>query len=205
MASGAHAEAIKVLPGDSLSLIAQRELGSSERWSEICELNRSTLQNNCNYLLPGTSLDIPEDTGLTAASVSNNPIEYTAGVTRYSWNTVNLAWRRVAPDTIEVHNSGDLLRYAVWDLPKQRWIVEPKAYEANAGSTTEISFKTGASQSVRIYPLRSEDRSSLVWALFEDLAPNTEYLASWLVVQEETETIISNFTVTAVNSKESGN
>ena len=49
-----------VRPGDSLSAIAQRELGDASRWSEIYELNQDTIGGNPNLIQPGQELELPQ-------------------------------------------------------------------------------------------------------------------------------------------------
>jgi hypothetical protein len=48
-----------VLPGESLSLIAQCELGASDRWVELLELNRHLIIDP-NIIEPGWTLTLPE-------------------------------------------------------------------------------------------------------------------------------------------------
>lgn len=51
-----------VKKGDSLSAIAQRELGSASRWPELYELNRNTLQSgNPDLIYPGEVLMLPAE------------------------------------------------------------------------------------------------------------------------------------------------
>jgi nucleoid-associated protein YgaU len=47
--------------GDTLSDIARYELGKSNRWVEIYELNRDRLGKDFDYLVPGISLILPND------------------------------------------------------------------------------------------------------------------------------------------------
>src|SRR4051812_25084218 len=49
-----------VKSGDSLSLIAQRELGDASRWPEIHELNEDEVPNP-NMIHPGQVLYLPEE------------------------------------------------------------------------------------------------------------------------------------------------
>jgi nucleoid-associated protein YgaU len=58
LAAAATKVRITVRPGDSLSLIAQKRLGRTERWREIFELNRQTLRNP-RLVFPGQALWIP--------------------------------------------------------------------------------------------------------------------------------------------------
>ena len=48
-----------VLPGESLSLIAQCELGAADRWVELLELNRSQITDP-DIIEPGWTLLLPE-------------------------------------------------------------------------------------------------------------------------------------------------
>lgn len=49
-----------VLPGDSLSVIAKRELGNANRWQEILKLNPVRIKNQ-NVIQPGWKLKMPQD------------------------------------------------------------------------------------------------------------------------------------------------
>lgn len=51
-----------VRPGDSLSKIAQRELGSASRWREIHELNKDLIPDP-NRIFPGQTLKLPKADG----------------------------------------------------------------------------------------------------------------------------------------------
>jgi nucleoid-associated protein YgaU len=48
-----------VIPGDTLWKIAQRHLGSGDRWKEVYEANRATIGKNPNLIYPGQKLVIP--------------------------------------------------------------------------------------------------------------------------------------------------
>ncbi len=48
----------RVIEGDSLSAIAERFLGSADRWRQLYELNRQTISNP-DTIRPGTVLKIP--------------------------------------------------------------------------------------------------------------------------------------------------
>lgn len=47
--------------GDTLFDIARYELGMASRWVEIFELNRAVLDEDVNYIKPGTKLLLPDD------------------------------------------------------------------------------------------------------------------------------------------------
>lgn len=65
-----HAQTLTVVQGDTLSKIAQRELGSPDRWQQLCEANKSVLPD-CDLLPVGTILNLPiVDGGLTLASAA---------------------------------------------------------------------------------------------------------------------------------------
>lgn len=59
LAPAPAAPAHDVLAGESLSLIAQCELGSADRWVEILELNRHLIIDP-NIIEPGWTLTLPE-------------------------------------------------------------------------------------------------------------------------------------------------
>ncbi len=59
LAPAPAAPAHDVLPGESLSLIAQCELGSADRWVEILELNRDLITDP-NTIRAGWTLTLPE-------------------------------------------------------------------------------------------------------------------------------------------------
>ena len=50
---------VAVASGDSLSRIAQRELGDANRWREIYDLNKEVIGNNPNLIFPGQKLQLP--------------------------------------------------------------------------------------------------------------------------------------------------
>lgn len=66
----AGAETVVVKPGDTLSQIAERELGSMERVVEICRINRKVLRYDCDYLTVGTVLTLPAQSGAPRADAS---------------------------------------------------------------------------------------------------------------------------------------
>ena len=45
--------------GDSLSAIAQQELGDANRWREIYELNKDVIGDNADLIQPGMELKLP--------------------------------------------------------------------------------------------------------------------------------------------------
>ena len=55
---GGAAGTVTVRPGDSLSLIARRTLGDSNRWQEIWEANKAQVPNP-NAIMPGMILQLP--------------------------------------------------------------------------------------------------------------------------------------------------
>jgi outer membrane biosynthesis protein TonB len=50
---------VTVVSGDTLSGIAQRELGNGDRWGEIYELNKDVVGDDPNLILPGQELKMP--------------------------------------------------------------------------------------------------------------------------------------------------
>jgi nucleoid-associated protein YgaU len=50
---------VTVAPGDSLSAIAQRELGNGSRWRELYELNKEVVGPNPNVIRAGQTLKLP--------------------------------------------------------------------------------------------------------------------------------------------------
>ena len=56
--SGATTEYV-VRSGDSLSIIAERELGAGGRWTEIYEMNRSTIGPNPDGIRVGMRIRLP--------------------------------------------------------------------------------------------------------------------------------------------------
>jgi nucleoid-associated protein YgaU len=48
-----------IQPGDSLSVIAQQQLGDGSRWPEIYELNKAVLGDNPNLIHPGQKITLP--------------------------------------------------------------------------------------------------------------------------------------------------
>lgn len=49
----------RVVPGDSLSLIARKMLGDGNRWPDIYNLNRDTIGSNPDLIFPGQELKLP--------------------------------------------------------------------------------------------------------------------------------------------------
>ncbi|HKC91473.1 MAG TPA: LysM peptidoglycan-binding domain-containing protein [Candidatus Limnocylindria bacterium] len=45
--------------GDSLSAIAEQELGDANRWREIYELNKDVIGDNPDLIQPGMELKLP--------------------------------------------------------------------------------------------------------------------------------------------------
>ena len=45
--------------GESLSAIAEQELGSQDRWKEIYELNKDVIGDDPDLIRPGTELQLP--------------------------------------------------------------------------------------------------------------------------------------------------
>jgi nucleoid-associated protein YgaU len=45
--------------GDSLSAIAEQELGDANRWREIYELNKDVIGENPDLIQPGMELKLP--------------------------------------------------------------------------------------------------------------------------------------------------
>lgn len=58
--SPAYSFTITVKQGDTLSRIAAEHLGNAERWPELCEINQSLLGNDCDLLIVGAPLSLPE-------------------------------------------------------------------------------------------------------------------------------------------------
>lgn len=69
-------ESVSVRRGDSLSQIAERELGTAERWPEIYRANRAQLSDP-DQLAPGTRLVLPE--GRSDSSPESGPPRPTVG------------------------------------------------------------------------------------------------------------------------------
>jgi hypothetical protein len=74
LSTAAFAASVVVGPGDTLSTIAKRELGSGRLWPQLCELNKAILPD-CNILpVGGTILISPEPEVAVAAPVAK-PVE----------------------------------------------------------------------------------------------------------------------------------
>lgn len=58
---GSRGRSYLVQEGDTLFHIAKFELGDVSRWGEIYELNRDLLGDDFDYLVPGSTLVLPED------------------------------------------------------------------------------------------------------------------------------------------------
>lgn len=60
----------KVVPGDSLYLIARAKLGDGEKWPSIYALNKGVVGSNPNLIFPGQVLKLPGDTSKPAPAPS---------------------------------------------------------------------------------------------------------------------------------------
>lgn len=61
MNNAALSQDVVVNSGDTLSSLAEKELGSANLWPEICEANRDVLRN-CDYIAAGMTLSMPDRT-----------------------------------------------------------------------------------------------------------------------------------------------
>ena len=68
LAAGAPAQTITVQPGDTLSAIAERELGASSAWRKLCEINEAILAGDCRRIVVGMVLHLSVQTPHAAAS-----------------------------------------------------------------------------------------------------------------------------------------
>ena len=62
-----------VKAGDTLWSIAQAQLGSNYRWSELYKLNKQVVGTNPGLIYPGQSLTLPATTSQTPGSTTPNP------------------------------------------------------------------------------------------------------------------------------------
>ncbi len=73
------AQTVTVERGDSLSSIAARELGSPNRWRDLCEFNQDVLGENCDLIIEGSVLRLSADAVLDASDaepeVAEAPLE----------------------------------------------------------------------------------------------------------------------------------
>jgi len=60
-------QTVTVQPGDTLSGIAKRELGSARRWQELCKLNHKVVKD-CDLVVVGTKLHLPAEAAPAAKS-----------------------------------------------------------------------------------------------------------------------------------------
>lgn len=56
---GEESKTYTVKSGDSLSEIAQREMGDGDRWKELYEANKDAIGDDPDLIRPGTKLSIP--------------------------------------------------------------------------------------------------------------------------------------------------
>ncbi|MEO0487628.1 MAG: LysM domain-containing protein [Pseudomonadota bacterium] len=71
------AQTVVVQPGDTLAVIAARELGAASRWREICALNADVI-SNCNRISAGWELRLPVDAAPAIAApvpADEDPVE----------------------------------------------------------------------------------------------------------------------------------
>jgi hypothetical protein len=71
-ATAAQARTATVQPGETLADIARRELGDGNRWVELCDLNKATIAN-CNNVLVGTIVSLPDDSGDAESAEAEAP------------------------------------------------------------------------------------------------------------------------------------
>jgi len=57
--SASESKTYVVKSGDSLSEIAQREMGDGDRWKELYEANKAAIGDDPDVIQPGTELTIP--------------------------------------------------------------------------------------------------------------------------------------------------
>ncbi len=57
--TGGESKTYTVKGGDSLSEIAQREMGDGDRWKELYEANKAAIGDDPDMIKPGTKLTIP--------------------------------------------------------------------------------------------------------------------------------------------------
>jgi len=57
--TGGESKTYTVKGGDSLSEIAQREMGDGDRWTELYEANKAAIGDDPDMIKPGTKLTIP--------------------------------------------------------------------------------------------------------------------------------------------------
>jgi len=57
--TGGESKTYTVKGGDSLSEIAQREMGDGDRWKELYEANKAAIGDDPDMIQPGTKLTIP--------------------------------------------------------------------------------------------------------------------------------------------------
>ena len=65
-----YSESVVVRPGDTLSTIARRELGSGKMWPRLCELNKAVLTDCDNLPVGATILVSPEPEAVAPVSVA---------------------------------------------------------------------------------------------------------------------------------------
>jgi hypothetical protein len=52
-------EEIIVSKGDTLTSLAKKHLGDGSKWTDLCQMNRGTIGDNCNRIIVGAKLKLP--------------------------------------------------------------------------------------------------------------------------------------------------
>lgn len=147
MALPAAAAEYTVAAGDSLSSIAQQQLGSSSRWKEIYEANKDTVKNP-NMIWVGQKLTIPDAQTETPAAPDTPAAETqtaTATVVGFEGENVTVSITVSGGKITDVKATTDRAS----DLGKRPLAVMPKEMvEKNTVHVDAVSGATGTSTAI---------------------------------------------------------
>jgi hypothetical protein len=212
-------ETVVVLPGQTLTGISQELYGTPNRWADLCEANRETIGNDCDYLRVGVSLNVPIDeptastsTSAEPADLQASPLDQAVGPTPSEPPVTSVAgpidlstpgWVIYGATLVDgtppsVKSEISLLRAAVYDPEAKVWLAGPSDYEITATGRQELAFATGSNtRAIRIYPLRGRDNARWVYLRLDGFEPSTNYIFEWSVSENNEAYTVSNITVRA--------
>lgn len=200
------AQSVTVQRGDSLSSIAQKELGDASLWPNLCRINSNLLNGDCDQLPVGATLNVgggQADTDNTARDPSVTQAPQVASLssgTPLDWVVEGAGVVGNSGTGISVRAPINLLRTAVLDSQSSEWLVGPEDYELDKDGMHEVTFTLPAnSVEARVYPLRGRSDQSWVYTVLKDLKGGGTYTVKWRVTQDGELYNLTDFAVTSAS------